>query len=66
MSQWMHARTLDDPVSTIMGAFAWDDRGLPFERSFLVNQWQNGSLEFVYPVGEFPGTSDLLYPKPDW
>lgn len=66
MSQWLHARTADDPVQTIMGSFHWDDRGLPFARSFLVNQWQNGELEFVYPVGEFPGTTDLQHPKPDW
>lgn len=66
MSQWLHARTADDPVSTIMGDFSWDDRGLPLARSFLVNQWQDGQLEFVFPVGEFPGTTDLQYPKPDW
>lgn len=66
LSEWMHNRTEEEPVSTIMGEYVWDERGLPAERSFLVNQWQDGELEFVYPVGEFEGTVDLVYPKPDW
>jgi hypothetical protein len=28
-------------------------------------QWQDGNLAFVYPVGEFPGTSDLVWPMPE-
>lgn len=66
MSQWLHDRTTDEPVQTILGDFAWDERGLPEDKTFLVNQWQDGELEFVYPVGEFPGVVDLLHPKPEW
>jgi branched-chain amino acid transport system substrate-binding protein len=66
LSEWMHSRTDEEPVSTIMGEYVWDERGLPAERSFLVNQWQEGQLEFVYPVDEFEGTTDLIYPKPEW
>lgn len=66
LSEWMHSRTADDPVKTILGDFVWDERGLPEGKSFLVNQWQGGELEFVFPVGEFPGTVDLIYPKPEW
>ena len=47
-----------------MGDYVWDERGLPEARAFLVNQWQDGNLSLVYPVGEFAGTVDLVYPKP--
>lgn len=66
LSEWMHNRTPEEPVRTIMGEYIWDEKGLPEERSFLVNQWQDGELVFVYPVGEFEGTVDLVYPKPEW
>jgi branched-chain amino acid transport system substrate-binding protein len=66
LSEWMHSRTADEPVRTILGDFVWDERGLPVDKTFLVNQWQGGNLEFVFPVGEFPGTVDLIYPKPEW
>ncbi len=63
---WLASRTAADPVKTILGDFHWDDKGLPQGKSFLITQWQNGELKFVYPVGEFPGTSPLLWPKPKW
>lgn len=66
LSEWMHSRTPEEPVKTILGDFVWDERGLPEGKSFLMNQWQGGELEFVYPVGEFEGTVDLIYPKPEW
>jgi branched-chain amino acid transport system substrate-binding protein len=66
MSQWLRDRTPDDPVKTVMGDFSWDERGLPFNRNYLLTQWQDGVLEFIFPVGEFPGTKDILYPKPEW
>lgn len=66
MSAWMHARTPADPVTTILGAWVWDERGLPIDRSMIMVQWQGGELKFVYPVGEFPGTVDLVYPKPEF
>lgn len=66
MAEWLHSRTDDEPVMTIMGEFTWDERGLPGGRAFLVNQWQGDDLALVYPVGEFEGTSDLVYPKPNF
>lgn len=66
LRDWLAARTADEPVRTILGDFYWDERGLPIDKPFLMTQWQNGELEFVYPVGEFPGTVDLVWPKPEW
>ena len=63
---WFAARTADDPVKTIIGDRYWDDMGLPIDANFVMTQWQDGKLEFVYPVGEFPGTVDLVWPKPEW
>ena len=64
--EWLHAVTPDAPVSTVVGSFVWDERGLPVDGSFLANQWQDGELSYVYPVGQFPGTVDLVFPKPEW
>ena len=66
MRQWLRDRTPADPVKTVMGDFSWDERGLPFDRNYLLTQWQGGVLEFIFPVGEFPGTKDIIYPKPEW
>lgn len=66
LSEWLHARTAEEPVKTITGPFNWDERGLPIGKSFLMTQWQGGELKFVYPLNEFEGVSDLLYPKPEW
>jgi branched-chain amino acid transport system substrate-binding protein len=66
LSEWLHARTKEEPVKTILGDFAWDERGLPHDRALLMTQWQDGELQFVYPTGEFEGVADLLYPKPEW
>lgn len=66
MRDWLKGRTADDPVKTILGDFYWDERGLPIDRFVIETQWQDGVLNFVYPVGEFPGTTDLVYPKPEW
>ncbi|HEX5077944.1 MAG TPA: amino acid ABC transporter substrate-binding protein [Geminicoccaceae bacterium] len=66
LRDWLAARTAEEPVKTILGDFHWDDRGLPEGKSFLITQWQDGDLKFVYPVGEFPGTSELLWKKPAW
>jgi branched-chain amino acid transport system substrate-binding protein len=63
---WLAARTKADPVRTVLGDFAWDKRGLPVHRSFLVLQWQNNKLEFVWPQGEFAGIKDVQWPKPKW
>jgi len=66
ISAWLKARTKAYPVKTILGNFHWDKRGLPIDRPHLMTQWQGGKLKFVYPVGEFDGTSKLIYPKPKW
>ena len=64
--EWLGARTAADPVKTIIGDRYWDEKGLPIDADFVMVQWQDGNLAFVYPVGEFPGTSDLVWPKPEW
>ncbi|MEZ4659230.1 MAG: amino acid ABC transporter substrate-binding protein [Caldilineaceae bacterium] len=66
LSEWLHARTAEEPVKTITGPFNWDERGLPIGKSFLMTQWQDGELKFVYPLDEFEGVAELIYPKPEW
>jgi branched-chain amino acid transport system substrate-binding protein len=67
LDEWLGARTVEDPVRTILGRFAWDETGLPVGKPFLMAQWQNnGELNFVYPLDEFPGTADLVHPKNGW
>ena len=61
---WLNARTVDDPVMTVLGPFHWNEKGLPEGRAFLMTQWQDNELKFIYPIGEFPGTVDIVYPKP--
>ena len=50
----------------MLGDFVWDERGLPLDRSLIMTQWQDGVLEFVFPVDEFPGVVDLIYPKSEF
>ena len=66
LRDWLAARTAEDPVRTILGDFHWDERGLPVNKPFIMVQWQEGNLEFVYPQGAFPGVEDLVFPKPEW
>ena len=66
MAEWLHARTKSDPVRTVLGPFAWDERGLPKNRPFLVEQWQHGQLKFIYPTDEFEDVAKIEYPKPAW
>ena len=63
MRDWLAARTPDDAVETILGPFSWDERGLPFERTQNLTQWQDGELKFVHPAGGFPGVVDMVYPR---
>lgn len=63
MGEWLDARTVDDPVRTILGRFNWDDVGLPENKPFLMTQWNDGKLQFVYPTDEFEGVSPMTYPK---
>jgi branched-chain amino acid transport system substrate-binding protein len=66
IAEWMRSRTADDPVVTVLGEFYWDEKGLPIDRDYNLTQWQDGTLNFVFPIGEFPGTTDLVYPKTEW
>jgi len=66
LREWLGARTAEDAVKTILGDFYWDERGLPINKSFIMTQWQDGKLEFVYPTDAFPGVKPLVYPKPEW
>jgi len=66
LSEWLHARTKEEPVRTVLGRFSWDERGLPHDRPFLMEQWQNGELKFIYPTDEFEGVAKIVYPKPAW
>ena len=66
IQEWLAARTASDPVKTVLGDFYWDERGLPVGKPMLMTQWQGGELKFVYPVGDFPGTEELVYPRPEW
>ncbi|MEM7345536.1 MAG: amino acid ABC transporter substrate-binding protein [Chloroflexota bacterium] len=63
---WLAARTAEDPVRTITGPFHWDEKGLAVDKPYLMTQWQDGELKFVYPLNEFDGVSDLVNPKPEW
>jgi branched-chain amino acid transport system substrate-binding protein len=66
LRDWLASRDKDASVKTILGNFHWDEKGLPLDKPFLITQWQNGELKFVYPLGQFPGTADLVWPKPQW
>lgn len=66
MRNWLASRSKQNPVKTVLGDFYWDERGIAKDKPFLMTQWQNGKLRFVYPVGHFPGTTDLIWPKPKW
>ena len=66
MGAWLHARTREEPVRTVLGRFSWDARGLPDDKPFLMTQWQGGQLRFVYPTDEFEGVADVAYPKSGW
>ena len=66
MNAWLRARTAAAPVRTILGPFRWDERGLPIGKAFLLTQWQDGELRFVYPTDQFEGVAAFLYPKPQW
>ena len=66
MTAWLQARTEDDPVRTVLGRFNWDDVGLPEDKPFIMTQWQDGELKFIYPTDEFEGVSPIIYPKPDF
>jgi branched-chain amino acid transport system substrate-binding protein len=63
---WLASRTEDESVRTILGTYYWDEHGLPINRAHLILQWQDSELKFVYPVGEFEGTVDIIFPKPAW
>ena len=45
-----------EAVKTILGPFHWDERGLAVDKPYLMTQWQDGELKFVYPLDEFECT----------
>ena len=63
---WLRARTPGNPVKTVLGDFSWDERGLPHDRPFLLVQWQNRKIKYVYPAAGMEGVSPIIYPKPKW
>jgi branched-chain amino acid transport system substrate-binding protein len=50
----------------VLGDFSWDERGLPHDRPFLLVQWQNRKIKYVYPAAGMEGVSPIIYPKPKW
>jgi branched-chain amino acid transport system substrate-binding protein len=66
LRNWLASRNKQEPVKTVLGDFYFDERGLAKDKPFLMTQWQAGKLEFVYPVGAYPGTKKLIWPKPKW
>jgi branched-chain amino acid transport system substrate-binding protein len=66
IQDWLHARTAEEPVETIIGPFHWNEKGIAIGKPYLMTQWQDGELKFVYPLDEFEGVSDFVYPKPEW
>ncbi|MBB4956073.1 branched-chain amino acid transport system substrate-binding protein [Agrobacterium vitis] len=63
MGEWLHARTKNDPVRTVLGRFNWDERGLAKDKEHIMTQWQDGQLKFVFPKDEFEGVVPFTYPK---
>jgi branched-chain amino acid transport system substrate-binding protein len=63
MGEWLHARTKEQPVQTVLGNFSWNDLGLPVDKAHIMTQWQDGKLTFVYPTGQFEGVVPFRYPK---
>ena len=63
MGEWLSTRTAQNPVRTILGRFNWDEVGLPKDKPFLMTQWNDGELQFVYPTDAFDGVSKMTYPK---
>ena len=64
LREFFATRTAEEPVQTVLGEFRWDEKGLPIERSHILVQWQDEELQVVYPAVE--GSSDMIYPKPEW
>ena len=66
LRDWLASRTAEEPVRTVLGDFYWDERGLPVDKPFIMVQWQDENLEFVYPTDAFPGVAELEWPKAEW
>jgi branched-chain amino acid transport system substrate-binding protein len=60
IAQWLHA----NPVPTVSGTLAWDERGVP-KATLLLVQWQKGQIEVIAPA-EAATTSSVVRPKPGW
>ena len=60
LANWLHANT----VETILGPLSWDQTGAPLS-SFLLAQWQSGSVQIVAPSAAAT-TKNIVFPKPGW
>jgi branched-chain amino acid transport system substrate-binding protein len=61
IANWLHAHK----VSTVQGEIGWDELGRP-NGSYLLEQWQNGTIHVVAPKGDPNKDADPVYPKPNW
>jgi branched-chain amino acid transport system substrate-binding protein len=60
LADWLHA----NQVQTILGPLRWSATGEP-QSTFLLGQWQNGTVEIVAPSG-VATTTKVVNPKPAW
>ena len=60
LADWLHA----NQVQTILGPLRWSSTGEP-QSSFILAQWQNGTVEIVAPPG-VATTQKIVNPKPEW
>lgn len=65
---WLASRTADDPDKTIMGPYHFDDKGLTADRDVLLEQWQDGKLEIIYPMDKelIPDLATVQWPMKNW
>jgi ABC-type branched-subunit amino acid transport system substrate-binding protein len=61
IADWLHANA----VQTVQGMIGWDDLGRP-NGSFLLEQYQSGTLHVVAPANDPNKDADPQYPKPNW
>lgn len=61
IADWLHANS----VQTIQGLIGWDALGRP-NGSYLLEQYQSGTLHVVAPANDPNKDADPQYPKPAW
>jgi branched-chain amino acid transport system substrate-binding protein len=60
LAGWLHSHQ----VQTILGPLRWSATGEP-QSSFILAQWQGGSVEIVAPAAAAT-TTKIVNPKPSW